>query len=128
MRVKAVVNGSPKRIYACTRCLRSGESHPCCLSIVSREKLLNFSGFFSLSLRLKTKWRILGETLDMEDLAMKLTRLSLPSAADALALIQSELSSLPSLDLSSLPPEETALFLVDLIEGFAREGPSPAPW
>ena len=25
MRVKAVVNGSPKRIYACTRCLRSGK-------------------------------------------------------------------------------------------------------
>lgn len=65
--------------------------------------------------------------MDMEDLAMKLTRLSLPSAADALALIQSELSSLPSLDLSSLPPEETALFLVDLIEGFAREGPLSSP-
>ena len=25
MRVKADVNGSPKRIYACTRCLRSGK-------------------------------------------------------------------------------------------------------
>ena len=25
MRVKAVVNGSPKRIYACTHCLRSGK-------------------------------------------------------------------------------------------------------
>ena len=25
MRVKAVVIGSPKRIYACTRCLRSGK-------------------------------------------------------------------------------------------------------
>ena len=24
-RVKAIVNGSPKRIYACTRCLRSGK-------------------------------------------------------------------------------------------------------
>ncbi len=24
-RVKAMVNGSPKRIYACTRCLRSGK-------------------------------------------------------------------------------------------------------
>lgn len=24
-RVKAVVNGSPKRVYACTRCLRSGK-------------------------------------------------------------------------------------------------------
>ena len=24
-KVKAVVNGSPKRIYACTRCLRSGK-------------------------------------------------------------------------------------------------------
>ncbi len=24
-RVKAVVEGSPKRIYACTRCLRSGK-------------------------------------------------------------------------------------------------------
>ena len=24
-RVKAVVNGSPKRVYACTRCLRSGQ-------------------------------------------------------------------------------------------------------
>lgn len=24
-RVKAVVNGSPKRIYACTRCLRSNK-------------------------------------------------------------------------------------------------------
>ena len=24
-RVKAVVDGSPKRIYACTRCLRSGK-------------------------------------------------------------------------------------------------------
>jgi large subunit ribosomal protein L28 len=24
-RVKAVVNGSPKRIYVCTRCLRSGK-------------------------------------------------------------------------------------------------------
>ena len=24
-RVKAVVNGTPKRIYACTRCLRSGK-------------------------------------------------------------------------------------------------------
>ena len=23
-RVKAIVNGSPKRVYACTRCLRSG--------------------------------------------------------------------------------------------------------
>ena len=23
-RVKAVVNGTPKRVYACTRCLRSG--------------------------------------------------------------------------------------------------------
>ena len=23
--VKAVVNGSPKRVYACTRCLRSGK-------------------------------------------------------------------------------------------------------
>ena len=25
IRVKAIVNGSPKRIYACTRCLRSGK-------------------------------------------------------------------------------------------------------
>ena len=24
-RVKAIVNGSPKRIYPCTRCLRSGK-------------------------------------------------------------------------------------------------------
>ena len=24
-RVKAIVNGSPKRVYACTRCLRSGK-------------------------------------------------------------------------------------------------------
>ncbi|MCI1982679.1 MAG: 50S ribosomal protein L28 [Oscillospiraceae bacterium] len=24
-RVKAIVNGSPKRIYVCTRCLRSGK-------------------------------------------------------------------------------------------------------
>lgn len=24
-RVKAIVNGSPKRIHACTRCLRSGK-------------------------------------------------------------------------------------------------------
>ena len=24
-RVKAVVDGSPKRVYACTRCLRSGK-------------------------------------------------------------------------------------------------------
>ena len=24
-RVKAVVNGTPKRVYACTRCLRSGK-------------------------------------------------------------------------------------------------------
>ena len=24
-RVKAVVNGSPRRVYACTRCLRSGK-------------------------------------------------------------------------------------------------------
>lgn len=24
-RVKAIVNGSPKHIYACTRCLRSGK-------------------------------------------------------------------------------------------------------
>ncbi|NLJ72099.1 MAG: 50S ribosomal protein L28 [Syntrophomonadaceae bacterium] len=24
-RVKAIVDGSPKRIYACTRCLRSGK-------------------------------------------------------------------------------------------------------
>ena len=24
-RVKAVVNGSPKRVYVCTRCLRSGK-------------------------------------------------------------------------------------------------------
>ena len=24
-RVKAVVNGAPKRVYACTRCLRSGK-------------------------------------------------------------------------------------------------------
>jgi large subunit ribosomal protein L28 len=24
MRVKAIVNGSPKRVYACSRCLRSG--------------------------------------------------------------------------------------------------------
>ncbi|HCW80862.1 MAG TPA: 50S ribosomal protein L28 [Ruminococcaceae bacterium] len=24
-RVKAIVNGSPKKIYACTRCLRSGK-------------------------------------------------------------------------------------------------------
>ena len=24
-RVKAIVNGSPRRIYACTRCLRSGK-------------------------------------------------------------------------------------------------------
>ena len=24
-RVRAIVNGSPKRIYACTRCLRSGK-------------------------------------------------------------------------------------------------------
>ncbi|MDR2687177.1 MAG: 50S ribosomal protein L28, partial [Oscillospiraceae bacterium] len=23
-RVKAIVNGSPKRVHACTRCLRSG--------------------------------------------------------------------------------------------------------
>ena len=27
-RVKAVVDGSPKYIYACTRCLRSGKGHP----------------------------------------------------------------------------------------------------
>ena len=25
-KVKAIVNGSPKRVYACTRCLRSGVS------------------------------------------------------------------------------------------------------
>ena len=25
MRVKAIVNGSPRRVYACTRCLRSGK-------------------------------------------------------------------------------------------------------
>jgi large subunit ribosomal protein L28 len=25
VRVKAIVNGSPKRIYVCTRCLRSGK-------------------------------------------------------------------------------------------------------
>ena len=24
-RVKAIVDGSPKRVYACTRCLRSGK-------------------------------------------------------------------------------------------------------
>ena len=24
-RVKAIVNGSPKRVYVCTRCLRSGK-------------------------------------------------------------------------------------------------------
>lgn len=24
-RVKAIVNGSPRRVYACTRCLRSGK-------------------------------------------------------------------------------------------------------
>lgn len=24
-RVKAIVNGSPKKVYACTRCLRSGK-------------------------------------------------------------------------------------------------------
>ncbi len=24
-RIKAVVNGTPKRVYACTRCLRSGK-------------------------------------------------------------------------------------------------------
>ena len=24
-KVKAIVNGSPKRVYACTRCLRSGK-------------------------------------------------------------------------------------------------------
>ena len=24
-RVKAIVNGTPKRLYACTRCLRSGK-------------------------------------------------------------------------------------------------------
>ena len=24
-RVKAIVNGTPKRVYACTRCLRSGK-------------------------------------------------------------------------------------------------------
>ena len=27
-RVKAVVDGSPKYIYACTRCLRSGKAYP----------------------------------------------------------------------------------------------------
>ena len=31
-RVKAVVDGSPKRIYACTRCLRSGKARPACSS------------------------------------------------------------------------------------------------
>ena len=34
-RVKAVVNGTPKRVYACTRCLRS-QSDPRCLSFGHR--------------------------------------------------------------------------------------------
>lgn len=28
-RVKAIVNGSPRRVYACTRCLRSGKVTRC---------------------------------------------------------------------------------------------------
>mgnify|MGYP000385211057 CR=1 FL=1 len=30
-RVKAVVEGSPKYVYACSRCLRAGKSYPRCL-------------------------------------------------------------------------------------------------
>lgn len=37
------------------------------------------------------------------------------------------MGALPPLTLSTLPPGETALFLVDLIEGFARTGPLSSP-
>ena len=30
-RVKAIVNGTPKHVYVCTHCLRSGQSYPRCL-------------------------------------------------------------------------------------------------
>ena len=54
---------------------------------------------------------------------MDLSRVSLSSASQALSRLREDLGALPPLTLSTLPPGETALFLVDLIEGFARTGP-----
>ena len=58
---------------------------------------------------------------------MDLSRVSLSSASQALSRLREDLGALPPLTLSTLPPGETALFLVDLIEGFARTGPLSSP-
>ena len=49
-RVKAIVNGSPRRIYACTRCLRSGKVTRAILLLEKLKRRWSFwlTGVFSL--------------------------------------------------------------------------------
>ena len=44
-KVKAVVNGSPKRVYVCTRCLRSGKVEKSLISCIKENHLVT-DGFY----------------------------------------------------------------------------------
>ena len=55
-RVKAIVDGSPKHVYACTRCLRSGKVERAIWFIFRKSKALSFDRAFLLSEKSNNKY------------------------------------------------------------------------